>query len=144
MEEKNEGKIEGRDKLAELFERVESDLEVSEDNVSEKSLKCGYIYGKWLREFTSRSVELKQKKVDLEVAVGKLTKYYKEEYNRDLKATEVEKYLFTDEKYVKLYRQVRILESVCEYLEGSLKKFANLGFDIKNYIEIKKFLNGVG
>lgn len=144
MEEKNEGKIEGRDKLAELFERVESDLEVNEDNVTEKSLKCGYIYGKWLREFTSRSVELKQKKVDLEVAVGKLTKYYKEEYNRDLKATEVEKYLFTDEKYVKLYRQVRILESVCEYLEGALKKFANLGFDIKNYIEIKKFLNGVG
>jgi Recombination, repair and ssDNA binding protein UvsY len=144
MEEKLDGKIEGRDKLTELFERVEADLEVSEGNVAEKSLRCGYIYGKWLREFTSRSMELKQKRVDLEVSLGKLTKFYKEEYNRDLKATEIEKYLFNDEKYVKLYRQVRVLESVCEYLEGAVKKFANLGFDIKNYIEIKKFLNGVG
>jgi hypothetical protein len=89
-------------------------------------------------------MELKQKKVDLEILVGKLTKFYKEEYNRDLKATEIEKYLFTDEKYVKLYRQVRVLESVCEYLESAVKKVSGLGFDIKNYIEIKKFLNGVG
>jgi hypothetical protein len=144
VEEKEAGVLEGRDKLLELFKRVEADLEVTEENVTSKSLQVGYIYGKWLREFTSRTMELKQKKVDLEILVGKLTKFYKEEYNRDLKATEIEKYLFTDEKYVKLYRQVRVLESVCEYLESAVKKVSGLGFDIKNYIEIKKFLNGVG
>lgn len=143
MEEKKEEKNEGRDKLLDLFTKVETDLEVTEENIASKSLRVGYIYGKWLREFTSRSMELKQKKVDLEIEVGKLTKFYKEEYNRDLKATEIEKYLFTDEKYVKLYRQIKVLESICEYLEGAVKKISGLGFDIKNWVEIKKFLNGV-
>ena len=130
------------DKLAELYARVEADFTLNEGNVMEKSLRAPILYNKWMMEFTKRSLELKQKMVNLEKIAGRKTKYFKEEYNRDLKVGEIEKYLFTDDEYVNIYRQTRELEVICAYLEGITKKMSNLGFDVKNYIELKKFLNG--
>lgn len=130
------------EELEALRGRVERDFLLDEDNIRGKSLEVPKIYHRYLREFTTRSLELKVKRAELERVFGERVKYYKEEYDRELKMSEIEKYVFVEERYYNLHLDIIRLESLCRYLEDVVKRANGLPYDIKNYIDLRKFIDG--
>lgn len=122
--------------------RVERDLYIDEGTLRSKVLEVPKLYHFYLKEFTTRSLELKLAKGKLEKVFGERVKFYKEEYDRELKMSEIERYVFTEDQYYNLHVDIVHLEALCKYLEEVLKRVGNLQFDIKNYIDLRKFMDG--
>lgn len=129
-------------KLEELKARADRDLFLDEATLAAKALEVPKLYHFYLLEFTSHSQVLKTKKAELERAFGEKVKYYKEEYDRELRMSEIEKYVFTDPKYYNMHLEVMDLEVLCRYLEDIIKRVSGLQYDIKNYIELRRFFAG--
>lgn len=129
-------------RLEELKVKADRDLLLVEEHLASKALEVPKLYHFYLTEFTSHSQVLKVKKAELERAFGEKVKYYKEEYDRELRMSEVEKYVFTDPKYYNMYLEIGDLEVLCRYLEDILKRVNALPYDIKNYIDLRRFFAG--
>jgi hypothetical protein len=131
----------------ELKKQVEIDIEINEDNISEKSLKYSFIYHKYIEMYQRAVKELNMIKIEKDKIYGDLYHAYKFEnksggYDLNTK-TEIEVYVKRDEKYYKIALKYYNQESIVKYLEGVLQIINTMGFSIKNYIEIQKLRMGV-
>lgn len=140
-DEKKDGK-----KIWEDFEswrsQAQIDLHLDDSNIEAKALAIPSLYHKYLTKFTDESLELKRLIVEKDRFFGERVKFYKENYPRDLKMTEIERYIDSEREYIEKLKMCKLQETICQFLEGIVKRVQSLGFDIKNYIELRKFLSG--
>ena len=81
--------------------------------------------------------------IDKNEKYGKLYEKYKFNHTQTLDTKgEIEAWINSDPVYVKLLKELAEQEVVCKYLEGVVDKMSKLSFDLKNFIEYKKFLSG--
>jgi len=109
----------------------------------EKSIQLSNLYSKTLQIYSKELRILKMKKVDMEKTFGELYHKYKFnfDYQLDTKA-EVENYIKSDDIYYKLALEYAQQEVQVNFLEQTLGHINNMGFRIKNYIDLKKISLG--
>lgn len=122
---------------------VEKELKIEESNVMEKSIQLSNLYTKFLQIYTRELKNLKSKHHEKAKVYGELYHHYKFkfDYQLDTKA-EVESYIRADDKYYQIALEYSNLEVQVKYLEQILEQINNLGFRIKNYIDLKKISLG--
>ncbi|MFW6173021.1 MAG: recombination mediator protein UvsY [Elusimicrobiota bacterium] len=122
---------------------VEKELKIEESNVMEKSIQLSNLYTKFLQIYTRELKNLKSKHHEKAKTYGELYHHYKFkfDYQLDTKA-EVESYIRADDKYYQIALEYSNLEVQVKYLEQILEQINNLGFRIKNYIDLKKISLG--
>jgi len=127
-------------KLKSFFEL---ELKITEQNIMEKSIQLSNLYSKTLQIYSKELRILKMKKVDMEKTFGELYHKYKFnfDYQLDTKA-EVENYIKSDDIYYKLALEYAQQEVQVNFLEQTLGHINNMGFRIKNYIDLKKISLG--
>lgn len=123
---------------------VEKELKIEESNVMEKSIQLSNLYTKFLQIYTRELKNLKSKHHEKAKVYGELYHHYKFkfDYQLDTKA-EVESYIRADDKYYQIALEYSNLEVQVKYLEQILEQINNLGFRIKNYIDLKKISQGL-
>lgn len=138
--------------LEELQKQAEKDLYIDDLQLDIESLKTPNLHGKYLQYYNQFTLLLKKSKSDLKVLTREKWEYYMgksdpEVYQKkpfDLKVLkqDVPLYLESDPDIVALQGKIDYYECIVNYLEQILRSLNNRGFQIKNAIDWKKFVEG--
>jgi len=129
-----------------LKEKFEQETRITEDNIQEKSIQLSNLYSIMLNLYTRELKNLKIKKIEMERIYGEiyldLKKNGKDGIDSSSKA-DADIYINSDQRYYPLKIEYAQLQSQVDYLEKTLSILDNLGFRIKNYIDIVKIRKGL-
>lgn len=132
------------DQFKKLKEIVEKELEITEDNIEQMSIKSGNLYHKYLKLYSQELQKLKEIAIYKEKVYGELYHKYKFEGQYELSTkTEVDVYVKSDEIYYNKCLEEANQEIIVKYLEAVVDSILKMGFQIKNYIELQKLKNGI-
>lgn len=126
-----------------LKQKVEEELQLTDENVEAKSLQLSNFHNKIRNLFTKELEILKHKLIQRDKVYGEL--YHKYKYNFDYQLDtkgEVEAYIKSDNKYYQIAIECANQEVQVKYLEETLVHINNMGFKIKNFIDLKKMRLG--
>jgi hypothetical protein len=127
--------------LNDIKKELEDDVLITDDNVVEKSRRVPHMYQKYLSIYIREAMELKKMKSELDefygLAFGKLLTG-----PRKLNKGEIEYFINGDSEYGRRRRAMEFQEQVCLFLENSVQNVKNLSFNLKNYIDLKIYLQG--
>lgn len=127
-----------------LKQKVEQELKLTEENVEAKSIQLSNFHNN-IRSLYVKELEILKQKLALKDKIyGKLYHKYKYEfdYQLDTKA-EVEAYVKSDDKYYQIALDCSSQEVQVKYLEETLSHINNMGFRIKNFVDLKKMRLGI-
>jgi hypothetical protein len=127
-----------------LKSNTETEINVTEDNISEKSIKFASIYNKYLSLYIQELRILKKLTLDKDKIYGELYNKFKFNNNFQLDTNkEIDVYVRADDKYYNVSLDLQNQEMVVKYLEEVLQNINNTGYRIKNYIELQKLKQGL-
>lgn len=133
-------------KLKELVKK-DTFLDVKDPNLLEKL--CDYnlfhskVYHKYVTIFIFETKKLKKLKADVLKKHGELYHYYKFEHDYKLETkSEIDAYINNNDDYYNLVLKMNDQEIVCKFLEKTMENINNMKWNIKNYLEYRKFLSG--
>ena len=122
----------------------ENELKITEQNIMEKSIQLSNFYSKTLQIYSKELRILKMKKVEMDKTFGELYHKYKFKYDFQLDTkAEVETYIKSDDIYYKLALEYAQQEVQVNFLEQTLGQINNMGYRIKNFIDLKKISQGM-
>jgi hypothetical protein len=129
--------------FSQLKKIIEEILKIEENNILSKSMEIPVKYHKILGIYVKELDSLENLKSKLEKKYGELYKQYKynDNYNWERK-NEIESQIYSNSEYNKLKLEINRQEIITEYLSKSLNNLNNMSFHIKNYIDMRKYLNG--
>ena len=138
--------------LEQLQKEAEKDLKINNEQLDIESLKTPELYGKYLQIYTrwnllSKQVESEYKKLlrhKWEYYSGKADPQVYKEKPFDIKVLkqDVPVYLEGDEDLIESHHTIEYHKAMCDYAEKVCKMKNNRGFQIKNAIDWKRFLEG--
>ena len=124
-------------------DEAEDDFNLDKADLEEKLRNIPNLHSKWLRYFMKQSKVLLQKERDLRDLERTKRKYYLYDYDYEVKPTQVQFYIDSDEAYSKKLYQVNLQRHLVDLIERTLKKTTQLSFDLKNLIDFKKMKEGI-
>ena len=138
--------------LEQLQKEAEKDLKINNEQLDIESLKTPELYAKYLKIYTRWSLLSKQAESEYKVLFRQKWEYYSgkadpkvyQEKPFDLKILkqDLPTYLESDEELIKAKHKVDYHNAMCDYAERVCKSINNRGFQIKNAIDWKRFLEG--
>ena len=144
-------------KLEDIHSEWAVDARIDPLDLSGESLKTPKLHGKYLKIMSEERLKLKKLKAAKAELTFAKTEYFTGKMDRDelgkrgwepfavkLLRQDVPTYMDADNDIIKINLQIGMQEEKVEVLESILKTIANRGFQIKNYIDWKKFENGLG
>jgi len=134
-------KIEEFQKLKDL---AESELKITEDNVMDKSIQLSNLYSRFLNIYIKELRILKEISVDKDKIYGELYDKYKFHFDYQLDGkSEIDTYVRKDDKFYQIALTYSQQEVQVQFLEQTLNHINNLGFRIKNFVDLKKIKMGL-
>jgi len=127
-----------------LKDKIEQELKITEDNVMDKSIQLSNLYSMVLKIYSKELRALKEKQLEKDKTFGELYLHYRHkfDYNVETKA-EAETYIKADPKFYQVALEFVQIEVQVNFLEKTLTHIDNLGFRIKNYVDLKKMKLGL-
>ena len=127
-----------------LKRKVEEELKLTDENVMAKSIQLSNFHNQIRSLYVKELHILKNKAAEKDKIYGEL--YHKYKYNFDYTLDtkgEVEAYIKSDDIYYQTALQYAQQEIQVKYLEETLNHINNMGFRIKNYIDLQKMKLGL-
>lgn len=144
-------------KLEEIHTTWAQDAKINPLDLSGESLNTPKLHGKYLKILSEERLRLKKLRSSKDELILAKTEYFMgkmaredmqargwEPFTMRLLKQDVPTYMNADQDVIKLNLQIGLQEEKVEVLESIMKTIANRGFQIKNYIDWKKFENGLG
>ena len=138
--------------LEQLQAEAEKDLKIDNEKLDIESLKTPELYAKYLKIYTRWNLLSKQAESEYKVLFRQKWEYYSgkappsvyQEKPFDLKVLkqDLPTYLESDDDLIKAKHKVDYHNAMCDYAERVCKTVTNRGFQIKNAIDWKRFLEG--
>ena len=127
-----------------LKRRALEDLEFNEDNAIELSIKVPNLYQKYLSLYINELDKYKKLVVKRDRMYGELLR--NEKVNGDIEWKSKDEYnsvIMTNDNYYDLKLKTQEQEHIVKFLEETLDNIKRMSFNIKNFIDLKKFLAGM-
>lgn len=144
-------------KLEDIHELWSNDCKINTMDISGESVNTPKLHGKYLQIMSVERMKLRQLREQKKELVRAKTDYYMGRLDREemeargwepfamrLLKNDIPGYLDGDRDVIKINLQIGVQEEKVEVLESILKTIANRGFQIKSYIDWKRFENGLG
>lgn len=144
-------------KLEEIHSTWALDAKINPLDLSGESLNTPKLHGKYLKILSEERLKLKKLRSSKDELTLAKTEYFMgkmaredmqakgwEPFTMRLLKQDVPTYMNADQDVIRLNLQIGLQEEKVEVLESIMKTIANRGFQIKNYIDWKKFENGLG
>ena len=127
---------------AKLRKEISDFLIITEENVLHKNLEIPSFYHRMLSIFIAETQKYQKLKLELEFEFGKLWDLNKKSSAYDYKISELEYIINSDVNYNKLRIKAMNQKIIAEYMENAIKCISQMSYNINNYKEIKKHLDG--
>lgn len=127
-----------------LKRRALEDLEFNEDNAIELSAKVPNLYQKYLSLYIGELEKYKKMTLKRDRMYGELLR--NEKVNGDIEWKSKDEYnsvIMTNDNYYDLKLKTQEQEHIVKFLEETLDNIKRMSFNIKNFIDLKKFLAGM-
>ena len=138
--------------LDELKLQVKKDLEVDDETLDKESYKNQELYAKYLDHKTNFELLLYKAKGDYKILFRDKWEYYTgkadpavyqlKPFNLKIMRSDVDKYIESDEEWIKANQKVKYLETIVDFLDRTIRQISNRTFTIKNAIDWRKFTSG--
>ena len=135
--------------LDEIREMWREDCVVDQNDLDTENFKVTVIHEKYLNIWSQfklllSDAQTKDKmmyKAKFEYYSGKApAKVYAEKpFNHKVLKGDLTTYIWADEEYLRNRQKIDYLETCLNYLENILKQCSNRGFQIKNFLELRKY-----
>ena len=135
--------------LEELMKMTDKDLKVDDTEIDRESLSTPYLYDKYLKFYIYHKKNLKKVMREYDSLYKDRWEYYTgkhdiEVYDKVILKGDLHIYMKADQMVQTVSEEVNESENIVEFLEKTLKNIENRGWALKNLIEWRKFLSGVG
>ena len=134
-------------KLIELKSVIEKQLEITEDNILDKTRTTSSLYSRVLQLYFAEFRKLKTLNIELNKIYAKcyldIKKHGYEGVEVGKSKGEIETFINIDNEYCQQLEKVNDSEIIVKYLESTLDNLNKVSFHIKNYIELKKIQMGI-
>ena len=138
--------------LEKLQELADKDLKINDTELDLESLNTPQLHNKFMKHLSKYRLMLSRAESDLAETKRKLWEYYtgkadvevykENPFNFKLLRQDVDKYIESDQEYIKAKQKVDYLTTVVDFLDRSIRQISNRTFTIKNAIDWKKFTSG--
>jgi D-hexose-6-phosphate mutarotase len=131
----------------ELQSEMEKELEITQDNIQEKSMALSRIYQKYLRIFSSEQIELNKLEAMRSEMYSKLYSELKKNgvdgVDVGKNRNEIESYMGLNKEYREILYKIANQQTYLKNIELSLENISKTSFSIKNYIDLAKMKLGI-
>ena len=138
--------------LEQLQLEADKDLKINDTELDLESLKTPQLHNKYMKHLTKFKLLLSKaeteyntmKKDKWEYYTGKADPavYQLKPFNLKILKQDVDKYIESDEEWIKANQKVKYLETIVDFLDRTLRQITNRTFTIKNAIDWRKFTSG--
>lgn len=138
--------------LEKLQELADKDLKINDSELDLESLKTPQLHNKYMKHLTKFKLMLSRAEGDLYNTKRELWEYYtgkadasvyaEKPFNLKILKQDVDKYIESDEEWIKANQKVKYLETIVDFLDRTLRQISNRTFTIKNAIDWRKFTSG--
>ena len=138
--------------LEKLQELADKDLKINDTELDLESLKTPQLHNKYMKHLTKFKLMLSRAEGDLYNAKRELWEYYTgkadpavyqlKPFNLKILKADVDKYIESDDEWIKANQKVKYLETIIDFLDRTLRQISNRTFTIKNAIDWRKFTSG--
>ena len=138
--------------LEKLQELADSDLKINDTELDLESLKTPQLHNKYMKHLTKFKLMLSRAEGDLYNTKRNLWEYYtgkadasvyaQKPFNLKILKQDIDKYIESDEEWIKANQKVKYLETIVDFLDRTLRQITNRTFTIKNAIDWRKFTSG--
>jgi|TARA_B100000959_G_scaffold245788_1_gene270691 hypothetical protein len=138
--------------LEKLQELADKDLKINDTELDLESLNTPQLHNKFMKHLSKYRLMLSRAESDLAETKRKLWEYYtgkadvevykENPFNFKLLRQDVDKYIESDQEYIKAKQKVDYLTTTVEFLDRTIRQISNRTFTIKNAIDWRKFTSG--
>lgn len=141
--------------LEQLKQKAQKDMKIDKEHLDSEALRVSDLHNEYLRYYTDAGLELKKKTQTKNKLYRDLWLYYtgqaspekyqeKQEIDPNIKILkqDVKIYIDGDPEYIQMKTEIAELEAKVEFLEKTVSSIDRMGFQIKNAIDWKKYLQG--
>jgi len=127
----------------ELNKTIESDFDLNPHTLETKLREIPKLHNKYLKIWFKEKNKLLLLEKELKSLYRKKWYYYHDDYSYNLDKKHIEWHIESDDEYSKKLYIFDRQKHLVNYFEQVIRKVNSFNFDIKNFIEYKKFLNGI-
>ena len=127
----------------ELLFGIQTDLEITIENIDSKIYQVPGLHSKYLRLFFNTKTKLNKKQKELNILYKKIYYHIKDEANEIMNQKEIIFNILGNEEYAQLNLEVETLIDLVDILDRTVKKVNTLSFDIKNIIAFNQYQSGM-
>ena len=138
--------------LEEIQALADKDLKLDDTELDIESLKTPELHNKYLKLLSKFNLLLKKADSDYAILHKDKWEYYTgkadpavyqlKPFNLKILKQDVDKYIESDEEWIKANQKVKYLETVVDFLDRTIRQISNRTFTIKNAIDWRKFTSG--
>ena len=138
--------------LEKLQEQADKDLKLNDSELDLESLKTPQLHNKYMKHLTTFKLMLSKAESELHTLKREKWEYYtgkadasiyaQKPFNLKILKQDVDKYIESDEEWIKANQKVKYLETIVDFLDRTLRQISNRTFTIKNAIDWRKFTSG--
>ena len=138
--------------IEQLQELVDKDLKINETELDLESLKTPQLHNKYMKHMTKFKLMLSRTEGEMASVKKELWEYYtgkadasvyaERPFDLKILKQDVDKYIESDEAYIKTKQKLDYLSTVVDFLDRTLRQITNRTFTIKNAIDWRKFTSG--
>jgi hypothetical protein len=127
-----------------LQDYLEDKLTFNEENIGLKTMELASIHHKLIRLLSSMTKDKTAIEGKLDEMYGTLYKFYKfeSEYRWETKG-EIESQIFSDKRYSTIKERANLITVQITFVGKSLDSLKEISYQIKNYIDFQKLMNGI-
>jgi len=126
-----------------FFEEVEADLTIYAHNLSKIIYDAPNAHNKILRQWTKENHKLHNLELEKDRVFGVRFHFYRYEYEINITSNDIAKYYVKkDDEYLKILKECNKQELLVATIDKWMKKAEKIGYEIKNVLEVIKYLDG--
>ena len=136
----------------ELQALADKDLQINDTELDLESLKTPALHNKYCKFHNQYINLLKKAEQDRDRLIKDKWEYYtgkadpqvyqEKPFNLKILKQDVDKYIESDDEWIKANQKVKYLETIVDFLDRTLRQISNRTFTIKNAIDWRKFTSG--
>ena len=138
--------------IDELYKQVENDLRIDDTELDLESIRTPQIHNKYLRLYSTHSLQLKKLHDDRKILYRLKWEYYtgkappeiyaSKPFDLKILKADVGIYMDADGDLQQIGQKIEYQQQIVNYLEKILREINNRNWNIRNTIEWKKFIHG--
>lgn len=130
--------------LSKLKEIAKKDLKFTDDDLQTKISDHPFLTQKWLDLLLKEKYVFSQVEAKKDKLYGTLYHKYKYDYDYKLDSNkEIDIYVKSDDLYDEVLKEYNESLVIIEWLDETLKNFRSMAFQMKNHLDLRKFLAGL-